>query len=309
MPAIETTALTKRFGDVVAVEDLDLTVGEGEAFGFLGPNGAGKSTTINMLLGFLRPTAGRATVLGHDVQTESKSARQRIGVLPEGVSVYERLTGREHVKSAIRMKQADDDPDHLLDYVGLKPDAWNRPAGGYSTGMRQRLALAMALVGDPDLLVLDEPSSGLDPTGIQEIREIIQDQLDDGRTVFFSSHILPEVEAVCERVAILTGGQLATVGSVERLREMTAEDARVELRVDAIPDDLGLTVLEGVTDVEIDGSTVRVTCTDPTVKVEVIRRVDELAQVLDVVSDEASLEAVFNTYARSSESGVLEGSV
>ena len=308
MPAIETTALTKRFGDVTAVNTLDFVVEKGDAFGFLGPNGAGKSTTINLLLGFLKPTSGSASVLGHDVQTESKTIRQRIGVLPEGASVYERLTGREHVESAIRMKRADDDPDSLLDYVGLKPDAWNRPAGGYSTGMAQRLALAMALVGDPDLLILDEPSSGLDPTGIQEIREIIQDQLDDGRTVFFSSHILPEVEAVCERVAILTGGELATVGSVERLREMTAEDTWVELQVDALPDDLDLTTLEGVTDVEIDGSTVRVVCADPTVKVEVIRRVDESAQVLDVVSDEASLEAVFNTYAGSDRLDVLEGS-
>ena len=297
MTAIETTALTKRFGDVTGVEDLDLVVEQGEAFGFLGPNGAGKSTTINVLLGFLTPSSGTASVLGHDVRTESKAVRRRIGVLPEGVSVYERLTGREHVASAIRMKRADGDPEEHLEYVGLAPTDWERPADEYSKGMCQRLALAVALVGDPDLLVLDEPSSGLDPTGIQDVRTIAQEQTAAGRTVFFSSHILSEVETVCDRVGIMNDGRLTAVDDVDRLRETATADACVELQVESVPADLDLEAVAGVADVTTDATTVRATCTDPAAKVAVIRRVDRATKVLDVVAEETSLESVFNAYA------------
>lgn len=128
---IATDALTRRFGDVVAVNDLSLTVEDGEIFGFLGPNGAGKSTTINILLGFLDPSSGSARILGHDVTTESRTIRKRIGLLPEGYGVYENLTGREHIVSAIETKQADNDPDAIIERVGLDPDDARRAAGGY----------------------------------------------------------------------------------------------------------------------------------------------------------------------------------
>ena len=168
MPAIETTGLTRRFDELVAVDALDLSVAEGEVFGFLGPNGAGKSTTINILLGFLDPSEGSATVLGHDATRDSRAVRRRIGLLPEGFAPYENLTGREHVRSAIETKDADDDPDELIARVGLDAEAARREAGGYSKGMTQRLVLAMALAGEPDLLVLDEPTTGLDPAGAEE---------------------------------------------------------------------------------------------------------------------------------------------
>ena len=297
VPAIETTALSKRFGEVTAVEALDLVVEDGEAFGFLGPNGAGKSTTIDILLGLIAPTSGRATVLGHDVETESKALRRRVGVLPEGATVYQRLTGREHVESAIRMKDADDNPADRLAYVGLAQEDWDRPAGGYSKGMCRRLGLAMALVGNPDLLILDEPTSGLDPTGIQDVREIVREQADSGRAVFFSSHILPEVEAVCDRVAIMNSGRLAAVDEVDRLREATSAGARVELRVETVPDNLGLAALDGVVEVMVDDSTIRATCARPAAKMDVIRRVDDATRVLDVIAESASLEPVFNAYA------------
>ena len=299
MTAIRTTALTKRFGDVTALSDLNLVVEEGEAFGFLGSNGAGKSTTINLLLGFITPTSGSATVLGHDVQTESKALRQRVGVLPEGLSVYERLTGRDHVQSAIRMKGADDDPEEQLEYVGLAPSDWDRPAGEYSKGMRQRLGLAMALVGDPNLLILDEPSSGLDPRGMQEIREIVLEQVDSGKTVFFSSHILSEVETVCDRIGIMKYGRLAAVDTVDQLRETATINAQVELQVEAIPDELDLTAIPGVTDVTTNDSTICATCSSPTAKMDVIRQVDEATRVIDVIAEDTSLETVFNTYAES----------
>ncbi|AGB37887.1 ABC transporter ATP-binding protein [Natronococcus occultus] len=298
MPAIETTALTKRYGeDVLAVDDLDLTVEKGEIFGFLGPNGAGKSTTINMLLDFVRPTSGSATVLGYDAQDDPGAIRDRIGVLPEGATLYERLTAREHVEWVADTKGVDLDVDATLERVGILADA-DRPAGGFSKGMRQRLGLGMALVGDPDLLVLDEPSSGLDPTGIQEMRELLRTEADDGTTVFFSSHILSEVEAICDRVGIMNAGRLVALDSIEALREEAADGATIELELATAldPDGLDLESVDGVSRSAVDGRTVTAVCEDPTVKVDVVRRLDERATVTDIRSTDTSLEELFNRY-------------
>ena len=296
MAAIETSGLTKRFGgSVLAVDGLDLTVAEGEIFGFLGPNGAGKSTTINVLLDFATPTEGSARVLGMDCQAESRTIRERTGILPEGFGVYERLSAVEHLEHAITIKGGDRTPAELVDRVGLDADDAERPAGDYSTGMRQRLALAVALVGDPDLLILDEPSSGLDPTGMQEMREIIREEAASGTTVFFSSHILSEVEAVCDRVGIMNEGSLATVDTLESLRDSSGT-ARIEFELERVPDSLALEGIAGVREVSVDGDWVGVTCADPTVKIEVIRAVDREATVLDVLSEETSLEELFNRY-------------
>lgn len=171
-PAIEFDSISKRFGDVTALQDLDLTVERGVIYGFLGPNGAGKSTAINILLGFLPPTDGQATVLGYDTQTESTTLRNHLGVLPEGYQVCERLTGREHLEVAAESKGTTPDFDRLLERVGIQ-EAGDRKAGNYSKGMTQRLVFGMALVGDPDLLILDEPSSGLDPNGAKEMRGVV----------------------------------------------------------------------------------------------------------------------------------------
>ncbi len=296
MAAIDTDGLTKQFGeDVLAVHDLDLTVQEGEIFGFLGPNGAGKSTTINALLDFIRPTAGSAQVLGMDAQERSREIRRRTGVLPEGYSVYDRLTGREHVEWVIETKDADDDPGEILESVGLAGDA-DRAAGGYSTGMAQRLAFGMALVGDPDLLILDEPSSGLDPNGIQQMRRIIQDRADDGTTVFFSSHILSEVEAVCDRVGIMNQGELVTVDTIDGLREAHGGSASIELECASLPPSLAVHELPGVDDVTVEGSTITAVCADTRTKVDVVQHVAEHTDVLDILSKEASLEELFNAY-------------
>ncbi|WP_394739193.1 ABC transporter ATP-binding protein [Natronococcus roseus] len=309
MPAIETTALTKRYGeDVLAVDDLDLTVEEGEIFGFLGPNGAGKSTTINMLLDFVRPTSGSATVLGYDAQDDPGSIRDRIGVLPEGATLYERLTAREHVEWVADTKGVETDVDATLERVGILADA-DRPAGGFSKGMRQRLGLGMALIGDPDLLVLDEPSSGLDPTGIQEMRELLRAEADDGTTVFFSSHILSEVEAVCDRVGIMNGGRLVALDSIEALREEATGGATIELELatPADPDDLGLGSVAGVSRSAVEGQTVTAVCEDPTVKVDVVRHLDGRATVTDIISTDTSLEELFNRYTDGTgSSGAVE---
>lgn len=299
MAAIETRGLRKEFGNVVAVDGLDLTVERGEVFGFLGPNGAGKSTTINVLLGFLTPTGGEARMLGHDVADESVAVRERIGVLPEDFEPYERLTAREHVAYAARLKDVEADVDGLLERVGLQREAWNRPAGQYSTGMAQRLALATALVGDPEVLVLDEPSSGLDPEGMAEMRTLIRTEAEAGTTVFFSSHILSEVEAVCDRVAILAGGSLSVVGSLDELRAGTVTQASIELSLDASSDDLVATVraIDGVESVRVDGDDLHVDLADEGAKVRVVRAADRHAVVEDIVSEETSLESMFEQYA------------
>ena len=314
MSAIETQSLTKRFGDdVLAVDSLDLTVESGEIFGFLGPNGAGKSTTINMLLDFVRPDEGTATVLGFDAQRESDAVRERVGVLPEGASLYDRLTGREHVEWVAETKGANADPDTVLDRVGLDPAARDRKAGGYSKGMGQRLAFGMALVGDPDLLILDEPSTGLDPTGIQEMRDLLREEAESGTTVFFSSHILSQVEAVCDRVGIMNEGRIVVEDTIEGLRDAAGGSSQISLAVEAIPDDLVAAVasLDGVeyatAGQEGDGNRKRetqritATCAVPTAKVDVIERVNAKTPVLDIHSEGASLEELFNAYTGEGE--------
>lgn len=219
MVAIETTGLTKSYGEHTAISDIDLTVRNGEVFGFLGPNGAGKSTTINVLIGNIRRYDGTVTVLGHDVRTASRAVRERIGVLSENYALYDRLTGVEHLRLARRLKRTETDISATLERVGLSRDEAERRTAGYSTGMRQRLALATAIVGDPDLLILDEPSSGLDPNGVSLLRQVIQTEAESGTAVFFSSHILEHVQSVCDRVGILNDGHLAAIGSVDELRD------------------------------------------------------------------------------------------
>ncbi|PCR92378.1 ABC transporter ATP-binding protein [Natrinema ejinorense] len=303
MAAIELEGLTKRFGDVVAVDGLDLTVEAGEIFGFLGPNGAGKSTTIDILLDFIRPTSGTATVLGHDAQSEGLAVRARTGVLPDAYHVYDRLTGRQHVEFAIEMKGVDDDPDALLERVRIA-DAADRKAGGYSKGMRQRMVLAMALVGDPDLLVLDEPSTGLDPNGAREMREIIREENDRGTTVFFSSHIMEQVEAVCDRVAIIDRGRLVAVDTIDGLRDSSETGETLYVYVAELDADVLERVkpLEGVGGVAIDDGRLRVTV-DGVSKFAVLHAIDEVAPVQDFSVVESSLEDLFVRYTNEGQEG------
>jgi len=302
MPSIETNGLTKRFGDVVAVEDLDLTIEEGEIFGFLGPNGAGKSTTINMLLDFIRPTEGSAELFGMDAQRRPEAIRERIGVLPEGYGFDDYLTGREYMEWTIESRGADDDPDELLDMVGISDDA-DRKAKGYSKGMQQRLAFGMALVDDPDLLILDEPSTGLDPNGIQQMRSLVRDRADDGTTVFFSSHILSEVEAVCDRVGVMNEGRLTALDTIENLRENAGGHSSIELACATPPSVDGLGDIEGVATVSVDGARLTAQCTDPAAKVDVVRRVDDRADVVDILAENTSLEELFNEYTGGGRDG------
>jgi ABC-2 type transport system ATP-binding protein len=297
MAAIELRGLTKEFGDVRALDGVDLAVEAGEVFGFLGPNGAGKSTTIDVLLDFVRPTAGEARVLGLDPQREGVAVRQRVGVLPDGYRVYDRLTGRQHVAFAVRSKGADDDPLALLERVGIAGAA-DRRAGGYSKGMRQRLVLAMALVGEPDLLILDEPSTGLDPNGAREMRAIIREEAARGATVFFSSHVLEQVEAVCDRVAILDEGRVVAVDTVAGLRAAAGVGTELSVTVDRVPARARETLLSvgGVESVVADGTVLRVRM-DGGSKSAVLHELEAAgATVLDFGTRESSLEDLFAAY-------------
>ncbi len=208
-------------GRKVAVRDLNLQVNAGEVYGFLGPNGAGKTTTMNVLLGFVNATSGAAYLFGVDVR--EPIARQRIGYLPELTYYYKFLTGEELLRFYARIfrlsrEQTEARIDNLLKLVELE-HARKRPIKTYSKGMQQRVGLAQALINNPDLLILDEPTSGLDPLGRMKVREIIQRLKNEGKTVFFSSHELGEVETVCDRVAIINSGELKVEGSVADLTE------------------------------------------------------------------------------------------
>jgi len=203
----------------LAVDNLNLQVSAGEVFGFLGPNGAGKTTTMNVLLGFVNATAGDAFLFG--VNVREPIARQRIGYLPELTYYYKFLTAEEILRFyakifAIPRSEADRRIEKLLKLVELE-SARKRPLRTYSKGMQQRVGLAQALINDPDLLILDEPTSGLDPLGRMKVRSIIQRLKSEGKTVFFSSHELGEVETVCDRVAIINKGRLMVEGPVAEL--------------------------------------------------------------------------------------------
>jgi ABC-2 type transport system ATP-binding protein len=295
---IEVTNLTKEFGEIRVLDGVDFTIQAGETFGFLGPNGAGKSTTINVLLGLLSPTTGTVRVCGHDVETDGHNVHDQVGVLPEGVSPLPHLTGAEHVSFAARANGVSIDPNEYLSYTGLDPAAHDRPASQYSTGMQQRMWLAMALVDDPDVVILDEPMTGLDPNGIREMRDVVRKLADDGTTVFFSSHRLEEVEAVCDRVGILSGGQITNTAEIGRdgVATSLAGSVDVEFRVESTNGELQsrLEARDDVTAVDIDGDWVTVSCATPQAKVDVTDSVLDTAAVSNLIAEQSSLDDMFD---------------
>jgi ABC-2 type transport system ATP-binding protein len=295
--AIDLRGVSKQYGDVTALQDLSLTVENGEVFGFLGPNGAGKSTTIDILLDHARPDTGEVRVLGMDAQDSTVAVRERTGVLPEAFGPLGEMTGRQHLEFAIEAKAVTDDPDELLARVGLT-EAGDRPASAYSKGMSQRLMLAMAIAGSPELLILDEPTTGLDPNGARQMREIITAERERGATVFFSSHILEQVEAVCDRVGILAGGSIVTVDTIEGLREAAGTTGEIAISLERVSEELVAHVeaLDGVSSATVSESTLRVSCTNRA-KRDVVRAclaVD--AAVTNIETSKASLEDLFAAY-------------
>jgi ABC-2 type transport system ATP-binding protein len=218
-PAIEARGLTKRFGQRAAIDHVDLHVPRGSAFGFLGPNGAGKTTMIRMLLGLTRANAGSMSLLGHPVPAERAAALRRVGAIVEEPRFHTHLSGRENLRivAAARDAEALQRIAPALARVGLAERA-DEKVKKYSLGMRQRLGVARCLLADPQLLILDEPTNGLDPGGIQEFRQMIRTMVEqEGRTVFLSSHLLDEVEKICDAAAIVDRGKIVTQGPIEEI--------------------------------------------------------------------------------------------
>ncbi len=230
---IETHHLTKKYGNTVAVDDLSLTVRPGELFGFLGPNGAGKTTTIRMLTGLLRPTSGTAQVAGHDILTETLQVKASIGYLAENPFMYDKLTGREFLRfvaELYRVEEAGREQriNRLLELFELA-DKGDDLIGSYSHGMRQKMGLCSVLVHNPQILFLDEPTTGLDPRSARLVKDILRGLVERGVTVFMSSHILEIVQNMCDRVGIINKGKLIAVGNLEELRaQAQAEGSSLE---------------------------------------------------------------------------------
>ncbi len=271
-PAIVARGLTKRFGERTAIDHVNLDVPAGCAFGFLGPNGAGKTTMIRMLLGLTRSTSGRASLFGHPVPDERAAALARVGAIVEEPRFHSHLSGRENLEiiAAVRGAEAWTRIEPSLERVGLA-DRAHEKVRGYSLGMRQRLGVARCLLADPRLLILDEPTNGLDPHGIQELRGMIRSFVEDeGRTVFLSSHLLDEVEKICDHVAIVERGRVIVQG---RIDELTGRATRQELILGV--DDPGLAALT----LEADPRVGAVSARDGALRVELVGGIEGAAEI------------------------------
>ena len=257
---IETRGLTKRFGERAAVDAVDLIVPVGVAFGFLGPNGAGKTTLIRTLLGLARPSSGEIALLGLPQPKRRRDALARIGAIVEEPRFHPHLTGRENlwIVAAARDTASFGRIDGALDRVGLAHRADER-VKTYSLGMRQRLGIARCLLADPALLILDEPMNGLDPAGILEMRRLIRAFVDEGRTVFLSSHLLDEVEKTCDQVAIVDRGRIVVQGAVDEI----AAESHPTVLVEVDDPEAARRVLDGrITSFEEEGRALRLTLAD-----------------------------------------------
>lgn len=299
--AIQLKNLGKVFGRgkhaVQAVKELNLEVAAGQVYGFLGPNGAGKSTTIRMIMDLIRPTQGEALVFGRSVRRDHQVLHQ-VGALVEGAMFYDFLTGRQNLEVLAHTggQYNTSRIQTLLEQVGIA-DRADRPVKGYSTGMRQRLGLAAALLNDPQLIILDEPTNGLDPAGIQEMRLFIRTLVEQaGKTVFLSSHLLSEVEQLCDRVAIIAKGEVLKEGAVG---DLLATQSRLRLEVEPI--DKAVSVLQADWTVHPNGTAVTVEASREVIPYILQRLVERDVNVYQVAIQRQSLEEYFMTVTANRE--------
>ncbi len=295
--AIRTEGLTKRYAGAAALDDLDLEVAQGEVVGYLGPNGAGKTTTIRLLLGLIGPTEGRGEIFGFDCHRQPVEAHRHLAFVAGEANLWPSLTGAETLHLLGRVQGQVDEAyrEELIDRFDLDP---TKKVRAYSKGNRQKVILIGALMVRPELLLLDEPTNGLDPLMEQAFRQCIREARDRGQTVLLSSHIMSEVEALCDRVAILREGKLIETGTLAEMRHLSALTVEATFE-GSIPD---LSKVSGVTSVETDGSAVRCQVQGP---VEPLLKVLAAADVLRLVSREPSLEELF--LAQYGGDGRLEG--
>lgn len=298
---ILTQSLTKRFAEVDAVVDLDLHVRRGEIYGFLGPNGAGKSTTISIVLGLIEPTAGKVMLFGKDLQSSYFEAKRRIGVVPEHLYFYEEMTAWEYLEFFAKLYKVANRRtriESLLERVELADRAKER-LRGYSKGMRQKIAICKALLHDPELLIMDEPVTSLDPYGVKEVRDIIMEEHKAGRTIMLSSHILSEVERTCTRVGIIFKGRMVAEDDMESLKRKLQKDVAIDLElvgeIEAVK--ATLSAMSFVKKVERTAKGLTVTVgSDRDYRAEVSKAVSaNKAALLGLATDEMSLEEAFMT--------------
>lgn len=294
--AIETSHLSKGFGRgkkaFKAVNDLSFSVPAGTVYGFLGANGAGKSTTIRMLLGLMAADQGTASLFGQPVEQSHETLRLHVGAMVEGATLYPYMTGRQNLEVLARTSGCYDPQAIQRLLVRLQmADRADRRAAGYSTGMKQRIAIAAALLNNPDLVILDEPTNGLDPRGIQDIRTLIRELVEqDGKTVFLSSHMLHEVEQICDRVAIIADGRLVREGIV---RDLLGEQSSV--LVEAEPIEQAKTILAPHFSVQADGKYLRVQASRADIPQIVHLLTDAQMAVYSVQQQAVTLEDYFLT--------------
>lgn len=292
MPAISTNGLSKSYGSQRGIVDLDLEVREGEVFGYLGPNGAGKTTTIRLLLDLIRPDVGAMRVLGLDPRADGVALRGRIGYLPGELALYDGLTGKElidyigHMRGGVDQRRV----NQLVERLDID---LSRKTRTLSHGNKQKLGLLQAFIHDPELLILDEPTNGLDPLVQQTVYAILEETRAAGRTIFVSSHVLPEVERVCDRVGIIREGRLQTVRSVAEIKQQALR--WVEF-VFAGPITAGeFAGLPGVEQIHADGTRIRVQVSG---SMDAVVKAAARHEVTDVLTEEAALEEAFLEYFR-----------
>jgi ABC-2 type transport system ATP-binding protein len=296
-PALETRALTKSYGPHRGIVDVDLEVTPGEIFGFLGPNGAGKTTAIRTILDLQRPTSGVARVLGYDSHHDAVAIKERVGYLAGDLALYERLTGRQHLEWLGHLRGGVDETmvGDLAERFGADLD---RPIRDLSKGNRQKIGLIQVLMHEPELLLLDEPTSGLDPLMQNEFLDVLREVVDQGRTVFLSSHDLDEVQRVAHRVGIIRDGRLVAVEAVDGLRHRAVRHVEITFAESVDPN--ALVQVPGVKDVAWRGEVASFSITgdlDAVVKFAARHR------VVDFISEPADLDEIFLDYYRGSNDG------
>jgi len=294
-PAILCEGLSKRYDSQLALDGLDLRVEPGEIFGFLGPNGAGKSTTIRLLLDLIRPTAGRAAILGFDCRRQSHEVRARTGYLPGDLRLYPGLTGHQTIDLIAGLRRGGVDRSYVAGLAERLSLDLSRHAGAYSKGTRQKLGVVLALLGRPPVLLLDEPTSGLDPLMQHAVWEILREEAARGAAVFFSSHVMSEVEQVCTRVAILREGRLAAVEPVGSLRARAVR--HVEVSFAGEPPPAAAFVLPGVRELRRERAELEFEVTG---EVDALLKALAHYHVVDFRTAQPTLDEVLMSYYRGS---------
>ncbi|WP_275576261.1 ABC transporter ATP-binding protein [Halogeometricum borinquense] len=286
--------VTKQFGDTVAVDSLSFTVETGEVFGLVGPNGAGKSTLIDLILDYVRPTDGTVRVFGSSLSNHGPEIRSRMGVVPDDYGLVEKFTGRQHVELERAARDISMSAEEIVEPLDMT-DALDTPVGEYSRGMKQRLLLSMAFAGQPPLLLLDEPATGLDPNGVAKLQELIQTASQSGTTVLVSSHRLERVAAAADRIGVLIDGDFVTIDSVSAIRERTGATIELSVELAEARDDVRQAISEigGVENVVASEMELQIVC-DSSAKSTVLNTlVRHGVEVVDFTASEPDLTDAF----------------